>query len=375
MKKGISIHIGLNYVDPDRYDGWDGELVACEYDAKDMAALAKARGFKPSMLLGAKATAKAVTTAIRKAAESLKSGDTLFVSYSGHGGQVEDLNSDEGRYGDARDRKDETWCLFDRELVDDELAALWAGFKKGVRILVLADCCHSGSTTREVPKKPKGRVRLMPPSTAARVYEKHKALYDAIQSSLTGSEEEQIKATVLLISGCMDNQLSSDGDFNGLFTETLKEVWDNGSFSGGYRSFRNKIVSRMPAEQTPNYFVIGAPNPVFEKEIPFTIDASKNRRPPTKRATPRAKPIDIVLQALDETGYTDPRDGGSSRPDSKIKTWFRRLDQEDDKLGVPPPQRTSQFVIKVQGRLGIPVTEQDLINGDYHTPQEIADLV
>lgn len=375
MKKGISIHIGLNYVDPDRYDGWDGELVACEYDAKDMAALAKAQGFKPSILLRSKATAKAVITAIQKAAGVLKSGDILFISYSGHGGQVKDLNGDEGRYGDTRDRKDETWCLFDRELVDDELAALWAGFKKGVRILVLADCCHSGTVTRDIPKKPKGRVRLMPPTIANRVYEKHKGLYDAIQHSLTGSEEEQIKATVLLISGCMDNQLSSDGDYNGLFTETLKEVWDNGEFRGGYRSFRSKIVSRMPAEQTPNYFVIGAPNPAFEKENPFTIDASKNRRPPVKRAKPRAKPIDIVLMALDETGYTDPRDGGSSRPDSKIRTWFRRLDQEDDKLGVPPPQRTSQFVIKVQGRLGIPVTEQDLINGHYHTPQEIADLV
>lgn len=375
MKKGISIHIGLNYVDPKRYDGWDGELVACEYDAKDMADLAKAQGFKPSLLLRSKATAKAVVTAIQKAAAVLKSGDTLFISYSGHGGQVKDTNSDEGRYGDMKDRKDETWCLFDRELVDDELAALWAGFKKGVRILVLADSCHSGSTTREKPRKPKGRVRLMPPETAARVYEKHKALYDAIQSSLTGTEVEQIKATVLLISGCMDNQLSSDGDRNGLFTETLMEVWEDGAFSGGYRSFREKIVTRMPAEQTPNYFVIGAPNPKFEKEIPFTIDATKTRRLVVKPAAKRAKPIEIVLQALDETGYTDPRDGGSSQPDSNIKTWFRRLDQEDDKLGVPPPQRTSQFVIKVQGRLGIPVTEQDLINGDYPTPQDIADLV
>ena len=30
MSKGISLHIGLNRVDPTAYDGWDGALAACE---------------------------------------------------------------------------------------------------------------------------------------------------------------------------------------------------------------------------------------------------------------------------------------------------------------------------------------------------------
>ena len=30
------MHLGLNHVDPARYEGWDGELSACEFDAKDM---------------------------------------------------------------------------------------------------------------------------------------------------------------------------------------------------------------------------------------------------------------------------------------------------------------------------------------------------
>src|SRR6195952_238962 len=46
MTSGISLHIGLNAVDPDQYEGWDGKLTACEADAKDMAALAKQRKFK-----------------------------------------------------------------------------------------------------------------------------------------------------------------------------------------------------------------------------------------------------------------------------------------------------------------------------------------
>jgi len=40
MPKGISLHIGLNAVDPKHYQGWDGVLQACELDAKDMAAIA-----------------------------------------------------------------------------------------------------------------------------------------------------------------------------------------------------------------------------------------------------------------------------------------------------------------------------------------------
>src|SRR2546426_459909 len=46
MPTGISIHVGLNSVDPDHYGGWDGKLKACEDDASDMAALAEARGLR-----------------------------------------------------------------------------------------------------------------------------------------------------------------------------------------------------------------------------------------------------------------------------------------------------------------------------------------
>ena len=34
MPKGHSLHIGLNSVDPAQYEGWDGQLAACEADAK-----------------------------------------------------------------------------------------------------------------------------------------------------------------------------------------------------------------------------------------------------------------------------------------------------------------------------------------------------
>ena len=282
MKKGISLHIGLNYVDPKHYDGWDGELFACEADADDMTALARSRGFKTQTILRKNATSRSVTAAIGRAARALKKGDIFFLTYSGHGGQVADLNGDEGSFGDTLDKKDETWCLFDRQVVDDELAALYAKFKSGVRILVLSDSCHSGSVVRKVEAMPRaqGRARLMPPPKAASVYEKNKKIYDKIQRSVTGAEKQDIKATVILISGCQDRQLSRDGEFNGAFTGMLKTIWDNGAFRGGYRFFRDNIAARMSVDQIPNYFVTGAPNKDFENEQPFTIKA-EGAKPPS----------------------------------------------------------------------------------------------
>ena len=89
MPIGASLHIGLNAVDPKEYSGWDGQLTACEFDANDMQALAKAQGFsKVTKRLTKKATRNRVLADIKAAAAKLKPNDIFFLTYSGHGGQV-----------------------------------------------------------------------------------------------------------------------------------------------------------------------------------------------------------------------------------------------------------------------------------------------
>ncbi|MFC8681938.1 caspase family protein [Microbacterium ureisolvens] len=281
MANGLSLHIGLNRVDPAHYDGWDGALNACEFDAHDMQAIAEKCGFETKVLLTEEATADAVKTAIRQAAEELAPGDLFFLSYSGHGGQVPDHNG-EGE----EDRLDETWVAFDRQLVDDELYALWGEFAPGVRIVVLSDSCHSGTASRrigddsDVPNVVRSReaaaaqsprFRAMPQDVLAATYRAHEELYDGIQQQVPSARQAQPAATVLLISGCRDDQLSLDGLTNGLFTETMKAVWDDGAWSGGYAEFREAIRARMPDQQQPNYYPIGAENRDFEQQKPFTI--------------------------------------------------------------------------------------------------------
>jgi len=270
MAKGISLHIGLNRVDPKHYQGWDGALNACIADAKDMRALAIKRGYSGNTLLtDGQATVANVTAAILKAAQKLNKGDKFLLTYSGHGGQVRDTNGDEK----DNDRMDETWVLFDRQLVDDELYSLWSKFKAGVRILVLSDSCHSGTVTRDIPmfggRGP--RPRAMPRAVGVRVEKANAKLYRDIQEKTRGSESAKVRASILLISGCMDNQTSMDGDNNGAFTGMLKKVWNGGKFTGSYRSLRDKIVAQMPNTQTPNYYFVGTVNPAFEGQKPFTI--------------------------------------------------------------------------------------------------------
>ncbi|HEY5893463.1 MAG TPA: caspase family protein [Chthoniobacterales bacterium] len=373
MKKGISLHLGLNYVDPKHYGGWNGELFACEADANDMAALAESRGFETQTLLRECVTAKAVKQAILSAAKKLKKGDTFFFSYSGHGGQVPDRNGDEGRFGDTRDAMDETWCLFDRQMVDDELAALYARFKAGVRIIVLSDSCHSGTVVRALGEPIKARVRLLPPAKAAEVYRENQAIYDAIQQGVTGLEQQTIKATVLLISGCQDNQLSRDGDLNGLFTGTLKDVWRNGAFQGGYRHFRDAIVAKMPSDQIPNYFVIGAQNKAFESEQPFTIsvDAHKPGANVKAEAEPVAganTPIEFVLRELDIMGLNEPK------PSTNTQSFFAEFEKQDRELGLDFTRADAFVDHFCKAFEGVELRKNDLIKGRYATVQSIVDL-
>jgi hypothetical protein len=241
---------------------------------------------------------------MESAAKTLKGNDFFFLTYSGHGGQVADIT------GDELDKKDETWCLYDGELIDDELYYQLSRFAAGVRVLVLSDSCHSGTVARAAlqptvePTTVAGqhwRSKMMPPGVALRTYREHQAEYDRIQrdvekkagaigevdpDSMLGRVAVSprltaivngFKPAVILISGCQDNQTSMDGDHNGAFTEQLLQVWDNGTYNKShngavrnYATFHAAIRSRMPSTQTPNLFTLGDVSK-FLRSAPFVV--------------------------------------------------------------------------------------------------------
>lgn len=307
MAKGISIHVGLNYIDKRIY-GSDGVLKGCVNDAKALQVVAKSQGFESQLILNEEATYTNIRNAIVKASHQLFPGDTLLLTIACHGSQIPSISGSD----DEIDGLDETWVLFDRQLIDDELYDFLGQFRAGVRIIVLSDSCHSGTilrplsslltsqgaqeilktfTTEFIPEKPrvfrrfeqspegntqktdeKVLFRAISPEISREEFNQHSSTYKAIQQSLlTRNLREDIQATVLLLSGCQDNQLSSDGEKNGLFTETLLKVWNSGSFQGDYISMYKQIRGNMPPWQTPNYYKVGADASEFEKQIPFSI--------------------------------------------------------------------------------------------------------
>ena len=266
---GYSLHIGVNVVDPNTYIPAPQVLAGCVNDANAMQNIASGQGFQTRTMLDQQATSGAVLTALSQMASMSVAGDIALITYAGHGGQVPDSNSDE------EDGYDETWCLYDRQVLDDELHRMYSQFPAGSRIVVVSDSCHSGTVARmvlalatrealvrnplgrefwgEQVNVPKLRPRSMPLSTCLADSERRRDLYASVQAlSGGGDRNASLSAELILISGCQDNQLSSDGDFNGLFTEQLLNVWQNGSFSGDYQTFHGAIARRMPPDQTPN---------------------------------------------------------------------------------------------------------------------------
>jgi len=290
-KTGISLHIGLNKVDRNHYvdeygQPWEGMLNACESDADDMRCLACNQGFNTEVLKTKQATHEAVLQVITDASNSLADGDFFMVSYSGHGGRIKDYS------GDEDDLMDETWCLYDCELIDDELGFLWTKFDPGVRILIISDSCHSGSVYKGLKsdsailqRKDGIKYRFLPHGVSYQTFKKNRSHYMDVINSLPKGKPI-IEAPLIHFSGCQDDELSLDGEDNGLFTSHLLRTWDQGNFQGSYIEFHkavqmavSKAASKVltepyykPHKQTPNFEVDGStPDAFSTQKPPFTI--------------------------------------------------------------------------------------------------------
>jgi hypothetical protein len=81
-----------------------------------MRGIARKHGFATRLRLTKGATRNRILGDLTRAAKRLKKNDIFFLSYSGHGGQVPNTGNDF-----EPDGFDEIWCLYDGELIDDEL--------------------------------------------------------------------------------------------------------------------------------------------------------------------------------------------------------------------------------------------------------------
>ncbi len=256
--KGMALCVGLNHVDPAGYAGWEGRLSGCLNDAAAMTNIMNHQGFATvDFLVDEHARSNKVLQAIDDAARTLLPGDLFVFTYSGHGGQIDDPW---GVYGQV-----DTICLFDRQVVSHELYMLWSAFRPGVRVVMVADSCHSGTVSRSIWEVV---TKAIPRTVQIATQAQNHYLYKAI---MRGMPNQQPATGVLLLGGCQDNQLSGDGLQNGLFTANLLNVYNNGAFAGDYRQFYEAYTVPMPVYQKPSYFYQGPDVPGFLTGRPFTI--------------------------------------------------------------------------------------------------------
>lgn len=272
MPKGYSLHVGVNNVCTNHYEQ-NLNLNWCINDARKMREIARDMEYCYSELLTENnATAENVFEAIKKARMDLTAGDIFLVSFSGHGTQCVDYSHDE------TDHFDEAWVLYNRMLIDDELRKYWAQFEEYVRVVVVSDCCYSGSMLENADSnapvaahydaQEKSISRLM----ANQVMKKNMGDYIQVMCRFP-LREKPVKASILELTACRRNEAAKEsGDCcHGLFTYHLAEVLNKGGCAN-YFELYNKIAEKMYGRQNPDLQVAGKNCMEFYNYTPFAIE-------------------------------------------------------------------------------------------------------
>jgi hypothetical protein len=228
-----AVLIGINYF------GSSSELAGCIADITNVQAHLITCGFSEFMCLkdtpgdnrhqlANSPTRANIISALTTAIARCKSGDTLYIHYSGHGDGLKDDN------GDEVDGQDECLCPVDYNFAkpdygfirDDELnRILVTGLPDGVKLRVVFDCCHSGSAL-DLP-------------------------YRQIRGKKFAQENSHsTERDIVFISGCRDDQTSADanidGDPSGALTWALLKSLNDVRASGkNAAKFTWKDLSKM----------------------------------------------------------------------------------------------------------------------------------
>ncbi|PHR97217.1 MAG: hypothetical protein COA78_27925 [Blastopirellula sp.] len=254
MGIGRALIVGVEDVDPAFTSAT--ALPACKNDALAMHRTLKAQGFFCKTLITKEATRENIFKYLREAARHSKIGDMFVFYFSGHGSQIYDHS------GDEEDDQDETLVAYNGHIVDDDLNEVWLKFKRGVRILMASDSCHSETVNKAFSDKnslPSNKINF--------------------PFQLKFKESSKMKATMLHMGGCPDDKLSIANSRFSFFTWAFINTWNNGLFSGNYVAFHKAIVKKLAdnrINQVPTIVGYGPHYRNFAAQKPLSIDFTKS---------------------------------------------------------------------------------------------------
>ena len=229
-----AILIGLNY------PGTRYALKGCVNDVKNGDKFLKDHRYKTKVLTDKDVSQK--YNILENLSELGKSKEKrLFFHYSGHGTQTLDKN------GDESDGLDE--AIFSSNgliIVDDQINETLTHFPVDKTVILLFDCCHSGS------------IADLPYTLTPVGY-------------LTEKVVKNVNTKVICISGCKDPQTSADitqgGISYGALSQTLYSLLRKNK-KRTWRQFYTELLYEMQRKGYQQIPLISASNPsIFDEEI------------------------------------------------------------------------------------------------------------
>jgi metacaspase-1 len=208
--------------------------IDADNDLKIIMKLLQMQGFTDtSVLQNGQATKEGFTASFRKLRSQVHPGDFVYIHFSTHGQQLEDLN------GDETDHMDEAIALYDartrssddykgqNHLTDDEFGTMIEQLRKDLGkkgdILVMVDACHSGSISRgadssiirggypplRVTKDQGSTITRGDPVSPVNSGSKHEGLFAPVSNNSMGD-----LANYIVISACENDEVSSEYCYN-----------------------------------------------------------------------------------------------------------------------------------------------------------------
>lgn len=250
--------VGTNYPDT------NFSLAGCVNDGLDWAHELAGRGFVVDTLFDHQASRAAILDNLGELLGACQSGDTLVFTFSGHGTWVP---------GGADEPRDEAICPNDLRqtgvITDDQLFELFSERRRGVRTVMLADSCYSGTLERlapaltgvtavpvDHPPGPYGyrQVRFLPPDAwLDGEGVRGDAYYQEAnwEAAARGSVRAKLRSGALVLAGCGPTQVSYDAWFagraNGAFTYAARKALVELPAGADYRAWMRRIRTYLPS--------------------------------------------------------------------------------------------------------------------------------